>query len=186
MRINYQLVFAFIGLAVLLSPASETRAGQPLSAATILEEIKAKGPESVFKGLWKDDDKWSDVINNIESGETQWLKVAVELHKAADGGASEMLFLAAGVALVRAPHEVLVIGVPELGIEGVCGFPDMADPRFETKKNTITYLDDRIKAVSRLTQSDVAVLRTRCLEILNNTKREVLSPKGPFSGKFGF
>lgn len=159
-------------------------AGMSIDPAPILEEIKERGAQLVFNELWKNG-AYGKVLKGIESGDDLWLDVAVEIQPATDAGPSEMLDLAAGVALVKAPAEVLLRAVPALSIEGVCGFPDMSDPRYDTKEKTLSYLDERIRAVTLLRQPSVKVAQEKCLKILKEKKSEILSPTGPFSSNSG-
>ena len=113
------------------------------------------------------------------------LEVAVKIKPATDAGYSEMLHLASGVALAVAPKEVLLRTIPALPTDGVCGFPDMSDPRYNTKKKTLNYLDSRIKAVSGLSETKLESVKMECLKILKKTRLEILSPMGPFSNNSG-
>lgn len=159
-------------------------AGLRTDPASILTEIKEKGAKSVF-GELKDGGGWLEVLNGIESGAKPWLDVAVKIHPATDAGPSEMLHLAAGVALAKNPADVLLLAIPTLPIEGVCGFSDMSDPRYDTKEKTLLYLNERIKNVRSLNQPGIAGVRDKCLDVLEKTKSEIVSPTGPFSGKSG-
>ena len=134
----------------------------------------------MFNRLWESNE-WDYVIKQIETGDENWLKVATKLNEATDAGASEMLILAAGVALDKEPYNVLEIAAPVFSVENVCGYPDLGDPKFNTKVKSLAYLDARIKIVRSLKQEDVAQLREQCLETLNKTRIEIAGPKGPFS-----
>jgi hypothetical protein len=155
-------------------------ANQSLDPVVLLQKIKTTGPDAVYKqdltGV-----KWITLLKKIENGGRSWLEVAAAIYPATDGGSAYELTLAAGIALARNPRDVLLLTVPRMSIEGVCGFPDMADPKTDTQQKVVAYLDARINAVNRLTEPDVAALRMQCLRTLENTKRQVLSPKGPFS-----
>ena len=155
-------------------------AAQNPSATSILFEIHKQGTKTVFTRLWNSS-HWNFVIKQIETGDKNWLRVATKLYEATDAGASEMLILAAGVALDKAPYSVLETAAPVFSVENVCGYPDLGDPRFNTKVKSLAYLDARIKTVRSLKQEEVALLRERCLETLNKTRIEVAGPKGPFS-----
>ena len=150
------------------------------SGKAILLNIQMRGAEYVYK-QYDSQDEWNAVLEKIETGDKDWLKVAVAFYQVSDAGPAEMLIYATGVALAKSPHNALAIAAPVMSIEGVCGYPDMADPRFDTKKQTLAYLNARIDAVSNLNQKDVSDRKEQCLEMLHKTRNEVSSPKGPFS-----
>ncbi len=155
-------------------------ANKSLDPVALLQKIKTAGPSAVYKNDFTEK-KWSALLKKIESGERLWLEVATAIYPATDGGSATELTLAAATALARNPRDVLLLIVPRMSIEGVCGFPDLSDSKTDTQQKAVAYLDARIKAVSKLTGADIAAMRTQCLKKLENTKREVLSPKGPFS-----
>lgn len=155
-------------------------AQQPLNAETILQRIGKQGSKEVASDFTHE--QWDAVLNNIEVGDEAWLELAVKLHMGADAGYAEMLTFSVGRALAKSPHNVLSIAVPEFSIEGICGYPDMTDPRTDTKMKVISYLDERIEAMSHLGNQDVAKTNARCLQVLEETRREVISGDGPFGG----
>lgn len=172
---------ALCAACLLFSGCANSATDVSLEPAALLQKINEKGPKPVLEELRGE--KWRTVLKNIETGKKPWLEVATALHRATDGGFSTMLSLAAGVALAHSPQDVLLVTGAELSIEGVCGYPDMADARTNTQQKVVAYLDTRISAVNKLVGSEVVSLRNQCLQTLENTKREVMSPSGPFSQK---
>ena len=150
----------------------------PLEASALLAEIKERGPEAVFAKLWPE--KWDQLERGIETGATEWLEVSVAIHPATDAGSSEMLSLSGGVALANAPKAVLGIMVPAHKIEGICGYPDMADERTDTREEVLTYLRARIKAVSEISGADITLKRDKCLATLRATVEKVSGRHSPF------
>jgi hypothetical protein len=177
-------LIAYVSVALLPFVPLAAFAGKALESSAVMKQIQERGAEQTARELWSSG-RWNELIEKIETGEKRWLEVAKALRPGTDAGASEMLHLAAGVALVRSPREVLLLLGPGMSLEAVCGFPDMADNRYKTQKQTVQYLDARIEAVKKLSGPDIASLRDQCLVHLNNTKTEVLSPRGPFSGISG-
>lgn len=169
------LASAFLTLSITVAGPVDSS----LDPAALIKEIGAKGAKPVVDEL--KGQEWPLVIKGIETGAKPWLRVAVALHPATDGGLAESLVLAAGVALARAPGDVLVISGRELSIEGVCGYPDMTDPRTDSQTKVQAYLDARIEGVKALSDANLAALQTRCLSELNKTRLEVARPDGPFS-----
>lgn len=171
---------AVVGVTVITADCGLVHANEPLNPVALLQKIKTTGPDAVYK---KDltGELWITLLKKIETGERSWLEVAAAIYPATDGGSAYELTLAAAVALARNPRDVLLLTASRMSTEGVCGFPDMADAKTDTQQKVVAYLDARINAVNMLTGPDVAALRMQCLQTLENTKREVLSPKGPFS-----
>ena len=150
------------------------------SGESILLNIQVHGAEYVYQ-QYESQDEWNTVLGQIETGDKDWLKVAVAFYQVSDAGPADMLIYATGVALVNSQYYVLAVAAPVMSIEGVCGYPDMADPRFDTKEQTIAYLDARIDVVSNLNPKDISDRKEQCLEMLHKTRKEVSGPKGPFS-----
>jgi hypothetical protein len=153
--------------------------GGALTATAVLSDIHTRGATAVVNDIWNKP-AWSQILTNIETGQRQWLKVAVELHPGTDAGSSEMLTSAAGVALLHNPHDVLLRLGPELSIEGICTAPDVDDPRFDTKQKAIQSLEARIAAVTQVTSADVAAARRSCLEFLKQAKAILVTTGGPY------
>ena len=150
----------------------------PLEVSALLAQIKERGPEAVFSELWPQ--KWGQLERGIESGATEWLEVSAAIHPATDAGSSAMLFQSGGVALANAQKAVLGIMVQANPIEGICGYPDMADERTDTRQEVLAYLHTRIKAVSEISGADIAFRRDKCLATLRATVEEVSGPDSPF------
>jgi hypothetical protein len=152
--------------------------GCPLDASALLAQIIEQGPDAAYSELWPK--KWDQLERGIETGATEWLQVSVAIHPATDAGSSEMLILSGGVALANSPKAVLDIMVPAHPIEGICGYPDMADERTDSRDEVLAYLHTRIEAVSRISGADMVPKRDKCLATLRATMEEVSGPNSPF------
>jgi hypothetical protein len=170
---------ACLGLILPLS-AAYVHAGTSLNAVSLSADIDKRGADAVFAEL-SQGERWDELIKKVEGGQTQWLQIAVQLRSASDATASTLLSVAAGVALARAPRQVLSVVVPSLPVEEVCGLPDVSDLRFDTKVKATQYLDARMSAVAQLTQPSLSQLRSACLKALTEAKQLVAAPGGPFS-----
>ena len=62
------------------------------------------------------------------------------------------------------------------GVEGVCGYPDLSDPKTDTQRKATAYIDARVHAVSKLHTP----LAQECLKVLNHSREEILSKNDPF------
>lgn len=174
-----KLSATFYVASLFIMGCTSSATSSPSTATSLLQKIKAEGARSVIEEL--EGEQWNIVLNNIETGEPYWLEIGTELHAVTDAGLSEMLTLSAGIALVHAPKEVLLTVVPEMPIDGVCGYPDMTDEKTDTQEEVAAYLDARIDSVNNISEKAVSSRRNLCLKTLEDTKREVLSPQGPFS-----
>lgn len=152
-----------------------------LSPKTMMHRIRSHGAAQVASELT--DAQWVAVRKEIEKGSTSWLAVASDLYSGTDAGDSELLIAAVGVALVRVPARVLRTSAAQMPIEGICGYPDLTDPRTDTRQKTESYLSDRLVAVDKVTANDVAAKRRECIDVLRRTRDEVQSAGGPFGAK---
>jgi hypothetical protein len=155
-------------------------AGTALNAASMSADIEKRGAETVFAEL-SQGERWDEFIRKVETGQIPWLQLAVQLRPASDQAAATLLTVAAGVALAKAPRQVLSVVIPTLPVEEVCGMPDVSDLRFATKAKATRYLDARIAAVAELTQPSISDLKSACLKALKEARQVITAPDGPFS-----
>jgi hypothetical protein len=166
-------------VAVLLCCTCNAGVAQALTAAAVLSDIHARGPYAVVQSLWGKPE-WDDLLVKVETGQTDWLQVAVMIYPGTDAGSAEELTYAVGAALLHDPHQVLLRVAPVLGLEGICSAPDIDDPRWSTKQKAVANLDDRIAAVRRLSDPSVAAARASCLKYLHEDRALLLSPNSPY------
>ena len=162
---------------LLAGPVGADKQPNPIE---LLQEIKAKGPDLVFKTTLAGQ-KWLAFLKKVESGQKPWLEVAAAIYPATDAGPAEDLTNALGIALLHAPEDVLVITASVVGVEGICGYPNLGLSNTDTQKKVVAYLDARVRVVGKIKNLDVAAQKARCIESLQKTKTEVLSPNGPLS-----
>jgi hypothetical protein len=77
----------------------------------------------VLWDLWEHESTFSQVLTGIESGNSQWLKVAAALRPFGDGSASLSLDYAVAIALPKAPNAVLSMVGHGLEAEYICTSP---------------------------------------------------------------
>jgi hypothetical protein len=159
--------------------AGAAGAAGALTPAAVLADINARGAYAFVNAVF-DKPEWGELLDHIETGQGQWLEVAIKLHAGTDAGSSEMLTSAVGVALLRNPRQVLLRVAPVLGMEGVCSSPDIDDPRWPTQQKAVANLDARIVSVSKLNRADVASARDSCLKYLRDARAVLISPNGPY------
>lgn len=139
----------------------------------IIQQVSEKGPSEIVSELWTSETKWNYVIDKISTGESIWLKVAVALRPGTDVGAAETLFSALGEALVEAPDKVLALFSDDLSIKYICSFPDVTDPRFDTKSSNLKELEKRKKSLLSLSDKNLQSVQEQCLNRLEESRKEV-------------
>ena len=178
MEIRGMHIFWILGSLLLFS--NPVAADKKPSPAQLLQEINAKGPDVVFKTTLSGQN-WLAFLKTVETGQKPWLEVAAAVYPATDAGPAEDLTNALGIALLHAPEDVLVITASVVGVEGICGYPNLGLSNTDTQKKVVAYLDARVRVVGKIKNLDVAAQKARCIESLQKTKTEVLSPNGPLS-----
>ena len=175
-------IISFVSLVAFLFPlvGCGQSSAEIMNPNMLLKEVDRNGPESVYNDKLTGE-QWIHFVNMVETGENGWVKLAAAIYPATDAGTSEMLTLALGTALERAPKSVLSVVKGGLNVDGICGYPDMSDNRTDEKQEVVDYLDKRIGAVKLLSGKELDAVRMQCLESLEATKREVIGPSGPFS-----
>jgi hypothetical protein len=166
--------------ALLFCCACDAAAAPALTAAAVLADIHVRGPYAVVQSIWEKPE-WGELLGKVETGQTAWLHVAVAIYPGTDAGSAEELTSAVGVALLHDPQQVLLSVAPVLGLEGICSAPDTDDPRWPTREQVVANLDDRIAAVSHLSDRTVAAVRASCLKYLRENRALLMSPNGPYS-----
>jgi hypothetical protein len=171
--------FSVVMLALALTVAKahdQTPSNLPeLDPSQLLAQISKLGARRTL-AIWLKDGTFDRVLDRVETGESDWLHVAVAIRRATDAGYSEMLSLSTGIALAKHPAEVLSIWVTHYGVEGTCGYPDISDPRTDSVKKAVAYVDARAQAVRDIHTS----LARKCLKNLELTRRGILTKGGPF------
>ena len=117
------------------------------------------------------DDKWSQLLDAIATGEPAWLDIAAELGLHSDAAPAETLSAAMGEALRNAPREVLrrLDGKP-FRAKGVCGncFADLGIQGATDARGAIALQEAAVAGVQDVTLRD---LRDRCLELIHQQKQ---------------
>jgi hypothetical protein len=150
------LVFTF-ALAAASPPVTPEKA----TAQSILDEVKARGPKVALHEYTSTAvKKWHYILSQVETGDTQWLLVADQLHTASDASYSEDLEFAVATALPKNPKGVLRLS--NFKLSQVCDVPYLEPtPRvvhsFQTKASA---------ALATVTDSDLQGKKKQCQSIL--------------------
>jgi len=159
-----------ICLAVLLLGGSASATQAPFTAGAVANSLTSIGPSATLQRIYGNNAEWSVLLSGIASGERNWLRLANQLKRVADGGASEQLSLAVGEALEHRPANVLTIAVPAFSIFDACGGPDVDDPRFDSYELSMAAINRRQRMVHALRDDSLKSLRDRCISELESAK----------------
>lgn len=136
------------------------------------QEISSKGARTVVMELARNDEKdWNNVLSKIESGDAAWLRIAADLRKGTDAGATEDLDFSVARALPKAPVPVLKLVGQGFTTNEICTSPFIeAEPGVEEH-----YLLQTQQVLSSLHAPEVENSRRSCLatisQIIKDAKR---------------
>lgn len=139
-----QMLTLLASLCFAVSPWSQQTSP---SASQMREEIAHSGAKTVVKQLNAGSGKpWKNLLSNVESGNDEWLKVAVAIHPGVDAGTGEDLTFAVATALRKNPATVLKLIGPDFPLEHICNVP-LIEP---TDAQITGWKRDALTALSRV------------------------------------
>lgn len=117
-----------MALLICLTLYSCTSMSDMLSASQILDKLQREDPVNVVRGLHKSQDgrEWHHAIAQIQTGNPDWLKVALALESGVGAKGAESLLDAVTRAIPQNPSGVLHILSEQnvfLNIENICRLP---------------------------------------------------------------
>lgn len=162
---------ATLALATLITiGAGSSNAG--LDPIQLQKEIQKNGVREVAAALFANKSSWAALTENVRTGRSEWIDVAVRLRGGTDGGASSELKDALFAALATNPRRVLQISAPTVPINVLCS--GRSDP-LETAKAALSEIDRIRQTVARIHDRDIVDQQKECLSALEvaetNTKR---------------
>jgi len=89
----------------------------------IQSRIDAEGGRKVLLELWEHGAEFDKVLSGVESADSAWLRIAVELRQVSDAAASEDLDSSVALALPKAPERVLALVGHGFDLEFICTSP---------------------------------------------------------------
>lgn len=110
---------------------------------------KAVGPRRALTEIAGDDVKWAKFHALIARGDERTMRLAMKLHRVADGHVAEDIAHAFGEALKTNPTGALSIGGAEISIDILCGPPDVDEPAFDSRDRALRELRRRRAALAR-------------------------------------
>lgn len=158
----------FLAIAPIAIGATDSSKVTP---ARVLADIALHGPSKVVQKLYEPGGRWSSVMAKIAEGRDDWLKVAVALRPGTDGGASEELNETIFLALGAAPEAVLdLLKQRKFATEFVCSSNIAVDYSVDESRR---FIEERLKALERVTKPSLAEIRTQCEQGLRNGLKDL-------------
>ena len=136
----------------------------------IVVSIRESGASKTLQRLYRNHDKWDEFLSRVANGDRESLVVAIQLYEVSDGGSAEQIELAAGEALEHQPRVVFEIAGPVIGIEAICGGPDVDDERYDSYERSMAAIERRIGMVSAVADPRFASARDQCVHELQTSK----------------
>lgn len=172
--------FTFRGLAVRLRPflalvvlaGAAAVASPALTPQDVASSIARSGARTTLDRIYKDETQWVALLSGIAAGEPVWLNLAKQLRRVSDGGATEQIELAAGEALEHRPADVLSLVADEFGIAGICGGPDVDDPRFDSYDLSMAAILRRQEMLRAIRDPSLIRKRDACMLELDKAKAD--------------
>jgi hypothetical protein len=134
------------------------------------DRIKSQGAKAVIIDLFHQKDAWHSVLDRVASGDREWMLIAVELHRAADGGARGELNIAAAESLQYAPAAALDVLVTEFTIEMLCRNENSLG---DTLEASLQIIKERREALTGVKLSKLESNKQRCLVLLDELEKAV-------------
>ncbi len=154
------IVLSILAIFLRVAVGGETAA---VTAAAIEHDIAVSGAPSVVKQLRSGKGgAWQTVLRNVETGRSEWLRVAQQLLKGTDAGNTESLYFAISLALTRNPGAVLPMLGPEIPAGKICTVPYI-EP---SQKMEREYRAKARAALDRIAQPDLTARKEMCLKEL--------------------
>jgi len=140
-----------------------------LSPDLILREIKTKGAREVVEEVWLDHEKEYFVLQQIKTGDPQWLEVAKALWPGSDAAATMCIWLSLSRALPNAPILVLKMIGNSFPLRQICTLP-FIEGEVEIEK---AYLNRTEKALISVNEPELEDVRWKCLRIIHYFQEKI-------------
>ena len=140
-----------------------------MSPDLILREIKTKGAREVVEEIWLDHEKEYFVLQQIKTGDPQWLEVAKALWPGSDAAATMCIWLSLSRALPNAPIFVLKMIGNSFPLRQICTLP-FIEGEVEIEK---AYLNRTEKALISVNEPELEDVRWKCLRIIHYFQEKI-------------
>jgi len=145
---------ALVSLAAEVSPLAQT------TAHKLLDEVEQNGARNTVQRLYENRPVWTKILENIASGQRQWIDLALSLKAGSGGGASIDLRDAMFRALARNPSYVLGHAQPTYPLAMLC--LGRAAP-LPTYKEAVAELEAVKSALDKIQAEELRYKKDLCL-----------------------
>ena len=164
-----------VGCASSITPQQVAQDIDKLGAKETVRRLNAMGLPDDWENIPMDETLpptgWDRVVENIASGQDEWLVLVEPLFEGTDAGSTLDLRLGLASALARNPYPVLRIieHHRHLKVEGVCDLPFIEPTRTFARQ----YTREARRALEELHAPDVEATRLACLREIIDAQANV-------------
>lgn len=147
------------GWTLLISACAWSALAASPTASALLNDIHQQGARVVVAHLSAGNgDQWTELLKQISTGQSEWLKVASMLRSGTDAATGEDLTDALAHALRTNPEGVLSLTGNNVPLFSVCNVP-LIEP---TDAQVAQWKAEALKALSRVTDAGLASKAAAC------------------------
>jgi len=144
----------------LVSAAAEADRDVPTSARELLDEVEGNGARRTVQRLYENRPVWTGVIENIASGQREWIDLALSLKAGSGGAESSDLRDAMFRALARNPSYVLRHAQPDYPLAVLCLGRARPLPTYEQTRDELVTVE---RALGQERADDLHYKKELCL-----------------------
>jgi hypothetical protein len=139
----------------------------------IKNEILKNGIRNEVDSMYLDGVKWRNLLKNISKADSAWISIGLILSDSSDAAAAESIHQAFGESLERDPSRILG-QIDSAGyIYGVCGGPDVDDPKYNSYERAMKAIEKRTLKLKALKKIEFQSKIETCIEELEKSKRGI-------------
>jgi hypothetical protein len=142
------------------------------SASKVSSEIKRIGAKAALENAYTNTQRWSCVLEGIESATPDWLSVASLLYSASDAATSSELSDATVVAFRKSPMGVFAV-VSDKWIPGRMSVQTVCIPGIEPDEGYRTFFDEAEAKLVALRSNLANGKIKRCLKLIRAARAEL-------------
>jgi hypothetical protein len=154
----------------LVSVAAEVNQVGRTAARKLLDEVEQNGARNTVQRLYEERPVWTEIIENVASGQREWIDLALSLKAGSGGRASNDLRDAMFRALARNPSYVLRHAQPAYPLATLC--LGRAAP-LPTYKQAVAELATVKKALDKVEGDELRYKKELCLAQLREGRAQL-------------
>lgn len=158
------LLMVLLTINTLLANEQSITSKQDITIKQINELYLSLGASKLVSELTKDNyAQWNKAMEQIASGDTEWINIAPHLFNGSDAGNTTHIIVSLAEALSKNPKAVLNLENGGLSLKAVCSLP-FIEPEAQFIKR---YITDTKEALNNVNDSSLVDDRDICLIRLN-------------------